>query len=253
MSALKKSWGRFEQADREIRYRMLWSSQGHGGSGKSHFLLTAPDPIAVHLFDPIGLEGLVRQPLFAEKDIRVIEYKFNPIAIPKEDRAKVAQDVLGQFLEDYDVAVANARTVGWDKEDYVWELLRYASFGEFGDRPANYYELNMQYRNLFQKAADAGVNLGVIRGMKESWGQNAKGSPVSTGKFEPRGMKEVPELVQVNLGHRWDDDTNTFNVQVLEKCRLNADLIGQDLGAADFVTVATQLYPETMDTPEVWL
>ena len=252
-------WGRFEPASREDRYRVLWSSQGVGGSGKTHFGLTAPEPIAVMLFDPIGLEGLTRQPLFREKGIHVIEYKFNLARFNDEnDRAKFADDTMSQFIEDYEVALVNARTILWDKEDHVWEGLRYARLEAVSGRPASYYELNLEYRGWFQQAADAGVNLGVMRGMKERWGtrinrKTGAEQPFSTGEYDPRGMKEVPELVQVSLAHRWSDEDQAFMIKVLDKCRLNKDLIGQEFADLDFMTLASLLYPETAETPEVWL
>lgn len=249
------TWGRFQQASRDDRYRMLWSSQGPGGAGKTHFGLTAPDPIAVQLFDPAGLEGLTRQSLFRDKDIRVIEYKFNPVAIPKEDRPKVAEDTLGEFLEDFTTGIKLGRTILWDKEDYVWELMRYASFDAFTDKPANYYELNLQYRNLFQLAADNGVNFGVIRGMKEKWGKTGTNRQTGAATYGglgidvPRGMKEVPELVQVNLAHEWVEGDG-FKIKILEKCRLNGDLVGQEFGSLTFTDLALALYPES--APEDW-
>lgn len=238
-------WGRFEVPDRSLGRNIIWESDGPGGSGKSHFALTAPDPIAVHLFDPAGLKGLVRNPLFREKDIRVIQYNFNPGKLSEDDRGKAAEEALAEFQENQEIALANARTIIWDKEDHVWEMLRYARLGGVSDRPSSYYELNLEYRGWFHDAEVAGVNMGVIRGMKEVWGTNSKGSPVGTGKFEPRGQKEVPELVQVVLWHRWDDEQKEFITRVHDKCRLgpNAkDLIGQEFGGLDFDTLSELIF-----------
>jgi hypothetical protein len=251
---IQKSWGRFAPASREDNYRILGSSQGPGGSGKTHFWLTAPDPIAVMLFDPIGLEGLTRQPLFKDKDIRVIEYKFNPGKLKENDRAQAAQDALGQFIDDYNVALKMARTIVWDKEDYIWEMLRYARLEAVSGRPSSYYELNQEYRAWIEEAANSGCNLGVIRGMKEKWGskkdpKTGVEKPFSTGTLEARGMKEIPELVQVSLDHKWVEGEG-FVIKVMEKCRLNGTLMGQEFTDLDFTTLATLLYPET--SPEDW-
>jgi hypothetical protein len=116
----------------------------------------------------------------------------------------------------------------------------------------------LQYRSWFQMAADAGVNLGVIRGMKEKWGKTGvnrqTGQPTygSLGEEVPRGMKEVPELVQVTLKHFWTEEEG-FAVQIGEKCRLNSDLIGKRFADLDFLELAMKLYPETAGTPEVWI
>lgn len=260
----KNSWGRFEQVDREERYRILWASQGPGGSGKTHFGLTAPEPIAVHLFDPDGLEGLVRQDAFKDKDIRVIQYDFEPGKLSEADRPAAAKDALDRFEEDYATALGIARTVLWDKEDYVWEMLRYAKLEAVSGAPATYYELNSKYRSWLADAAHSGVNLGLIRGMREIWGQRPKANgglqPFATGKYEARGMKEVPELVQVYLDHRWDNEQRQFVVTIgpdidgFQKCRVGnaVELLGTEHPGLDFETLAMMLYPETVDMPDVW-
>ena len=258
MAKREKDWGRFEEVDRSDSYAIIWASEGTGGSGKTHFLLSAPEPIAVHLFEPGGLRGLVKNDLFKKKDIRVIQYNFNPGKLSEDDRPKAAQDALDEFLENQAVALKNARTIGWDKEDHVWEMLRYARLEAVSDRPANYYELNLEYRGWFHDAEMAGVNLGVIRGMKEKWGKtgtNREGKTQfgSLGELEPRGQKEVPELVQVVLRHRWDAEQKDFMVKIHEKCRVGPakDLIGEEYSGLDFPMLGELLYPETEGT-DVW-
>ena len=149
MAKSSTSWGRFVDAQAEERYNVIWSSQGPGGSGKTHFLLTAPEPIAVMLFDPAGLKGLIQNPLFKKKDVKVIDYT-SDVNLAQytqdDDRAKAAADGLAQFEEDWSVALKKARTIAWDKEDYVWEMLRYAMLEAVSGKPASYYELNMKYR-----------------------------------------------------------------------------------------------------------
>lgn len=258
--ASKTDWGRFEVPEvRDIR-NILWSSQGRGGSGKTHFGLSAPDPIAVMLFDPGGLKGLTANPLFAEKDIRVIDYSklINPGKLAEEDRPEASQEVLAKFEEDWAIALLAARTILWDKEDHVWEMLRYANLEGYTDKPANYYELNMKYRGWFTEAEDAGVNFGVIRGLKERWGKTGvnrnTGQPTygSLGEFDARGMKEVPELVQINLAHEWDADEREFKTTILDKCRLGdaKALLGETYGDFDFMTLALTLYPDS--EPSEW-
>lgn len=259
MAAAKKptsGWDTFQTNDENTdRYSLIWSSQGAGGAGKTHFLLTAPEPIWVAVFsDPGGVSRVVKQhDEFKQKDIRWKEYAFNPGKLAASDRAEAARDALAQFLEDYQTALKHARTIGWDKEDQVWEMLRYARLEAYTDKPASYYELNLEYRGWFHDAAEAGVNLGVIRGMKEKWGL-VGGKLAALGIDVPRGMKEVNELVQVVLDHRFDEGDREFKVRIGEKCRVGpaTELIGQEFGSFDFVQLATALYPETADAPEVW-
>lgn len=244
-------WGRFTKAKPRERLSLTWASQGLGGQGKTHFALTAPGPIALMLFDPDGIDPLLRKSEFKKLDIHKIEYGFNPGKLSEAERPAAAKAAYEQFKEDYAVAIANARTVVWDKEEHVWEMLRYAHLEGVSDAPKNYYELNLEYRGWFADAAEAGVNLGVIRGMKEKWGTNAKGSPTGTGEYIPRGQREVNELVQVVLHHFFEDGAFKVRIGGAEgcddpKCRVGdaAGLIGEVFDNLTFEELAIRLYPE---------
>ncbi len=253
---------RWQTEDNSLGYCLRWASQGPAGSGKTHLLMTAPEPVAVFLFnDPGGVSRLKLKEEFKKRDVRWIDYAFNPGKLAIADRPKAAKDELERFLEDYATALSNFKTLGFDKEDAVYELLRYARLEAYTDKPSSYYEINNEYAGWFHDAAMAGVNLGVLRGMKEKWGQNAKGSPCSLGILEPRGQKWVNEKVDVVLAHRWDHEARNFATMIAPptadgeldegpKCRVGDNvkqLIGEEFGDLDFMTLATMLYPETTE------
>lgn len=248
-------WGEFEQLSDTDATSIIASSQGIGGAGKTHFWLTAPDPIAYFLFDPGGLKGLKSNPLFKDKDIRVIDCSklLDYGRIPKEDRVRRALEVMNMFDEAWLVALKLAKTAVIDKEDILWETLRYAHDEVDSPEPKNFYELNMQYRGLIVQAEKAGINMGLLRGMKDTWGKTGvsqrtgKAQMGFTGEMKPRGQKEVTELAQINLEHRWDDDAREFKVRILEKMRLgNAlRLLGKEFPMLDFPSLAMMLYPDT--------
>lgn len=264
MAKSSDSWGRFQSAVESDSRNIIWSSEGEGGTGKTHFGLTAPEPIAVFLFDPAGLKGLMCQDAFKNKDIRVINYyeEFNIAGIrDKAERAAAAMDTYLKFVDDWETAKKKARTALWDKEDHVWEMLRYAHHEDFSAEPKSYYELNMMYKGWFTEAENCGLNLGVTRGMREKWGKIGvyrsgpkQGMPQfgGTGELIPRGQKEVRELVQVNLSHRWDGEQEAFVTTILEKCRLgNAlELLGKEFENMTFLDLALALYPES--DPDEW-
>lgn len=254
-------WGAFETATETGNYNIVGASQGNGGSGKTHFWLTAPDPIAYFLFDPGGLKSLTSRDEFKHKDIRVVDFSkmLNYGRIPKEDRVKAALDASNVFEESWEVAKKKARTAIIDKEDALWEMVRYAHDEVDSPDPKSFGELNTQYRGYFTDAENSGMNLGVLRGMKEVWGKLPDINPRTgkpkmgfTGEFVPRGQKEVVELVQINLDHRWDEEERCFKVKILDKCRLgNAlNLLGKEFSNMDFLTLAVELYPEA--DPSVW-
>jgi len=257
--AKSKDWGKWEEVDRSDNYSLIIASEGVGGSGKTHFALTGPEPIAVHLFDPGGLKGLVKNPLFKKKDIKVIQYNFNPGRLDESDRPKAAAEALEQFLENQTTALQHARTIVLDKEDHAWEMLRYAKLEAVSDKPSNYYELNLEYRGWFHDAEMAGVNFVVIRGMKEKWGKtgsNREGKATfgSLGEMEPRGQKEVPELVQVVLRHRWDAEVGDFITTIHEKCRVGdaKKLIGKEFQSLTMRELGEMVYPETAEMEGTW-
>ena len=255
-------WGEFRVASEALaeRYNIVASSQGVGGAGKTHFWLTAPGPIAYFLFDPGGLKGMTSKDTFTGKDIRVMDYSalLDWGRIEKSERVKRAIEIVEKFDAAWDVALRMARTIVIDKEDKLWETIRYANDEVFSPTPKNFYEMNQDYAALIAQAEGAGVNLGLIRGMKEKWGQTgisrSTGRPSMgfTGELVPRGQKEVTELVQINLEHRWDDDEREFKVRIMEKCRLGnaVELLGKEFGMMDFETLALTLYPDV--DPSVW-
>jgi hypothetical protein len=106
----------------------------------------------------------------------------------------------------------------------------------------------------------AGVNFGVIRGMKEKWGKtgsNREGKATfgSLGELEPRGQREVPELVQVVLRHRWDAEVGDFVATIHEKCRVGdaKNLIGTEHCGLTFRELGEAIYPETIEmTDSPW-
>lgn len=243
------NWGEWQEVDRSDSYYLMTCNEGAAGSGKTHFLLGAPDPIAVHLFDPGGLEGLKKNPLFKKKDIRVMTYDIS-LGKYKEgrDRQNAAIEILEKFQEQQKIALKNARTIGWDKEDYLWKLTRYARLGKNSDRPTQYDELNMEYQAYFHDLEMAGKNFCAIRGMKEKWGDKA--SAGGTGEFEGRGMKEVPELCQIALRHHWDRDAKEFITTIGDKCRVGQnpkELMGSYHVGLTFRELGEMIYPETAD------
>lgn len=254
-----QNYGRFEIMEPDTGLSIIGASEGPGGGGKSHFWLTAPKPIAYFLFEPGGLKGLRSNGIFREDfesgAIRVIDFsrELNVGKIPRDARVQKALETLGRFQADWDTAMGFARTVVWDKEEYVWEMVRYAHDEVDSPEPKNFHELNLMYHGWMSDAEAHGVNFGMLRGIEDTWGKigiNQKtGRPQLgfTGKMRPRGHKKVVELAQINLSHRWDEDDREFKVKILEKCRLgNAErLMGKEFGAFDFQQLAMLLYPET--------
>ena len=250
-----KNWGNFVPVKDEINFRLIWRSYGPEKTGKDHFGLTAPGPIAIQSFD-IGLEGVVEK--FAlglgvpKRDIFHCEYEYETNKFSQED----AQELVARFDTDFDVALNKARTIIWDTETELWEACRHAEFGTnrqgvATDAPKDYVKLNGQYRDRVQRAYDGGVNLQLIQKVKEKWGSYEQvdrdtgrkvQKPFATGIYEPTGFKEAGYIVQANIEHSWDKQRG-FIIKVLN-CRQNMTLAGEEFENMDFPTLATLVFGE---------
>lgn len=196
---------RFELSTGVLKNRIIGRSYGEVGSGKTHFWLTAPGPIVVQSLDQ-GLEGVALDE-YGKKDIYPIEYDWHPT---EELSQEEAQAIRQQFIEDFEYACQHARTVIWDKETDVWEMFRYAEFGEPNDAPRNYPKLNQRYRKVVNLPKALDINFGLIQGMRDEWktvrAQKRSGEVVekgqSTGNRIPAGFGELDGLVHINLFHR---------------------------------------------------
>lgn len=224
---------------------MIVRSWGRDKTGKNHFGFTAPGPIFGQYFDPGGIEGVADKFQAGEveghapKEIMSRTYRFQKATM---DQAH-AIEVRDEFIEDYEFALTQARTVQWDETE-VWELFRWAEFGGESDAPKNYGLLNARYRSLIQAAYDAGVNLQLIQKVKEKWGAGQNGRGLApTGEYEPTGFKEANYVVQANLEHSWDAETG-FSVKVVN-CRQNMTISGQDFPGLDWPTLGCLVFPKS--------
>lgn len=246
--------GRWNDADykRPKRPRIIYRSHGLQKTGKTRFGLTGPQPVFVQGMDPGGLEGVVEPLLDEGRDIRVLEYDFNPQDYDNDaNAAKAGNQLLTQYLTDYREALNQSGTLIWDETEF-WRLLRWGRLGQESDRPSSFSALNDEYKSLIYKAYGAGVSFGLIQKYKEKWVSKfdpSKGKMVAhnTGDMEPVGMKELGYLVQVNLRH--SRSGSTFSV-TLEDVRQNGGVIalGMEFENADFATIGQAIFPETNET-----
>lgn len=243
---------RFTNAtEMDSKPRIIGLSDGEVGTAKTSFWLGAPAPIVVFSLDQ-GLQFTVDE-FAAEKEILIREYEWMPDDNLEQSEA---QDIRDKLLEDYDIALLNARTILLDKETNIWELFRYAEFGAPKDSPLNYPELNARYRKFINKAKATDVNLGLIQSMKDDWGakinpKNGKKGAEKTGNRVPQGFKEADELVHVVLHHVREDGQMAY---VVGKSRGPGSRSVQDRkfefldplsGFRDF---ATTLFPDTEES-----
>lgn len=241
------SWGDFEELSGDPKYRLIVRSAGPQKTGKNHFGLSGPGPIAVQYFDP-GLEGTVEKFIQEGKEIRAIKYNLVKTNFDQD----AALELREKFEADFRFALNKARTIQWDETE-VWEMYRFAEFGSASDAPKNYQEINNRYRSLLQEAYDTGVNMHLIQKVKEKWksvdetDRNGRVKTVGrpSGQYEPVGFKEVGYIVQVNLLHSWDKERG-FIIKV-EDCRQNMQIAGEEFENLTFSELGQLVFPDSTE------
>ncbi len=196
--------------------RLILSVEGHQGAGKTHFALTAPDPIAFINLDK-GEEGVIHK--FGDKKISVV-------SIFPADTEEGAVKEMQKLREAYDYALlsadSNFRTVIVDTGSVLWELNRMAHFGQLKAMPTSYMGPNLVMATIGRIAAESSKNVIFLHRLKEEWKGN---SP--TGNYVFSGYKEMPYLVQAVLRMiRGDGGNEDFGFEIT-RCRHNTALIGR--------------------------
>lgn len=192
---------RFTRAVDPIKPRLIGASFGEVGTGKTDWWLGAPAPIVVFSFDK-GLEGVIEK-YQEHKEIYFRDYEWSPTEDLTQADAITLRDT---WIDDFEMAIQNARTVLIDKETDLWEMFRYAEFGAPNDAPRNYPSLNQRYRKYMNMPKATDINFGCIQGLKNVWDtktnrSTGKQTPFNTGNKERAGFNELEGLVHVNIEH----------------------------------------------------
>lgn len=221
------------------RGRLIVAIDGLNKSGKTHFALTAPDPIAYFNLD-IGLEGVVDK--FHSKQVLVTD-----VSVPanKESRDYIDfpfPDALKSVKDRYRKAIAtpDVRTIVIDTGTELWELMRMVRLGKLQQvPPMKYGEVNAEYRDLLRLAYDSDKNLILIHKVKPVYIERDGSKPGVAnwnGEYKRAGMSETGYLVQADLTMRFEYP-NSFITKV-DDCRHNMALSGMELTNSNFSELA---------------
>jgi len=237
----------FTVASSEVYPRLIISMEGRPKQGKSHFALTAPDPICYLNLDS-GLEGVVHK-FSGDKQVFVSKYE-SPVNLkdtyPDKDQA---EKVWHQFKGDYARAVySEARTVVVDTATEAHELVRLARFGKLSQVQSwNYGPVNYEFKSLLDEALkNPKVNVIFLHKQKDQYVKDKR-----TGLYERAGFSGIEYIVQDFMQIFWDDEGP--NIEFLDS-RHNKDLVGTvitGLDVCNFQTVAMMLMPDV--DPSAWV
>jgi len=223
----------------KVRPRIIISIEGREKQGKTHFALTAPDPIAYFSTD-IGEEGVVEK---FDKDIQVLRIQ-RPMAESEDSLQAEANAEWNRYKKAYQSVIRKPyiRSIVVDTATEMWEILRMARFGTAKAMPYMYGPVNREYRELVREAYIYDKNLILIHKMKSQY-VNDK----STGKYERSGFSETGFLVQMNMEcYRYPvTDGGEFSVYISD-CRHDPELAGEELigPLATFPMVASMIIPD---------
>lgn len=212
----------FSDAKVESPKRLIVSLSGREKTGKTHFSLTAPDPVLFFNID-LGTEGVIGKFQEDGKKVMVYDVRFSKQSSNALDYRPLWTDLKSRLAAAWNLGKG---TVVIDTATEAYELARLAHFGKLTQvMPHNYTEVNSEWRELMRLAYDSRMNTVMIHKMKAKYINN-----VRTGDYETAGFGEIGYLVQVNLTAYREDDENgpQFNM-LIQDCRQNAAISGQVL------------------------
>lgn len=219
------------------RKRLILNVEGLEKRGKTHFALTAPDPIAYLDLDT-GLEGVVEKFMDEGKRIQFASFNYRDATNYQQwsamwDKMKTA----------YLAALASKeiKTLICDTGTEMWELLRLARFGKLSEvMPHHYGPVNAEFRDLLRRSLDSDKNVILLHKLKPKYENN-----VRTKEFERSGFSDLAFVVQMNVRVARDKD-NGFYLTVIDS-RHRSELAGEVLSEPmnTFPMLASLVFPDT--------
>jgi len=198
--------------------RLIVSVSGKPKTGKTHFALTAPDPIFFINVD-IGTEGVLDKFQAEGKRIYVYDVRV-PRTAAKEIYVPMWENLKAIFKKVFQVG---AGTVIADTDSEVYELARLAKFGKLAQvMPQHYTEVNNEYREILRLAYDSTMNAIFIHKMKPVYIQNQR-----TNEYEPSAQSDMEYNLQANIvTYREDTDEGSKFSAFIKDCRHNPNVNG---------------------------
>lgn len=204
----------------KVRKRLIASIEGPQKVGKTHFSLTAPDPIMFFDMD-IGSEGVINK--FSNKKVWIGQYDYRMLSGPNPAVAILAmwEKMKADFI--FACNSPDILTPVIDTATEMWELIRMARFGKLTQvMPHNYGPVNAEFRDLLRLSYSCGKDVIFIHKMKAEYVNDKR-----TGRLERAGFTDMGFLVQINL-QAWRNQDGEFGMTILD-CRQNPDLVGMEL------------------------
>ncbi len=200
--------------------RLVVNLYGREKTGKTHFALTAPEPIFFFNID-IGTKGVVDKFQVSGKKI----YVYN-VRVRKGETIDVYKtlwtELKSRVEKVYDVGKG---TLVFDTGTEAYELCRLAAFGKLTEvKPHHYAPVNAEWRELLRTAYDSPMNTIFIHKAKPKYVDNQR-----TKEYEVAGFGEMGFMSEVNMTTQaiTKDESGAIHFSVLvENCRKHPYVAG---------------------------
>lgn len=233
---------------------LVCSVDGPSKSGKTEFALSMPGPLCIHDFN-CGTRGVIEPWILKGKEIYKFEYEV-PLTgkLPGAtivDLPGAAQKVWTTFVEQFLASLSIMRSVVIDLGSEAWELIRLARLGKLDKILAvNYGAVNIEFRQLTQKALRSGVNVAFLHKVRPKYVNDKP-----TAEMERAGFGDIGYDVEATLTTVRDSQkkgVDQFSIAI-DECRNNLMANGLVFTGSDmtFAKVASAIFPTTKE--EDWL
>lgn len=231
--------------------RLITSSEGMEGSGKTRLGLTMPRTSTPDCAGGLwwldfdygleGVEGADRVDVHKQYDMLAAEW------MPEAQAKQYAKDVMRRFVADFREGITKrARSLVVDTHTAAWAGQRLAR------KDDAYVEMEEEFRSLIRMAyASPHTNVLLIHHLARDWKRNKEGKAYKGETWSRDGMDGIANMVQLAIRQRYvapvkAGDTlvaaGRFEIDVL-KCRDNIGLVGQTVPGMDFATLGAMVCP----------
>lgn len=219
-SLLKAGYMTQEQA--RARRGLLIGTEGQTDSGKTEFMMSAPE-VGAHICVDRNFDPALKNP--NPPAARNKNHYFKVISAPLAGTATQEEykAYWNSFRTEYYSILNNPdiRTVGLDGDSDTWELQRLAAFGKLTKVPAIFYvDVNAARRAMIARAYDAGKIVIATNKVKDEYidsinpktgevnvGDDGKPKRVKSGSFERQGYSDQDYLWHIQLRHMYQPGT----------------------------------------------
>lgn len=232
--------------------RIIMAVDGGDKSGKTHFSLTAPEPIAFLDLDN-GLEGVRDLPEFNGKDISVIQINMPIVRSKIIGKGTVVQeaDDLQQCEKEWEkfytafmdaLGSVRFRSIVIDPATLANELLKLARFGKTAQiQKFLYTPINSEFQGLFKAALRSDKNVLFLHREKAVYIGDVRTKDTERAGFSGTGYE-----IQAAVRTIYDKKDQEFKVE-MSASRVNMNCEGELLIGVEcsFPYAAQKLLPKT--------